>query len=151
MFSWGDGGSLLLGFILAWCFIALGSDYQEGSVRAFMPMTAVWLLAVPLLDTTTLMWSRWRSGRSAFAADQYHLHHAFLRAGFSVDETWVNITLLATVLAGVGVLFEISGAPEYVSFWAFMTVAFAYYAYIKRSWRTQRFLTRNFIYNDFEL
>ncbi len=147
----GDGGSLLLGFILAWCFIALGSDHQEGSVRAFMPMTAVWLLAVPLLDTTTLMWIRWRSGRSAFSADQHHLHHAFLRAGFSVDETWVNITLLATVLAGVGVLFEISGAPEYVSFWAFMVVAFSYYAYIKRSWQTQRFLTRNFIYNDFEL
>jgi UDP-GlcNAc:undecaprenyl-phosphate GlcNAc-1-phosphate transferase len=147
----GDGGSLLLGFILAWCFIALGSDHKEAGVRAFMPITAVWLLAVPLLDTTTLMWSRWRSGRSAFSADQNHLHHAFLRAGFSVGETWVNITLLAIVLAAVGILFEISGAPGYVSFWTFMVVAFAYYAYIKKSWETQRFLTRNFIYNDFEL
>lgn len=147
----GDGGSLLLGFILAWCFIALGSDYKEVNARTFMPMTAVWLIAVPLLDASTLIWSRWRYGRSAFSADQNHLHHAFLRAGFSVGETWVSITLLALVLAGVGILFDISGAPDYVSFWTFMVVAFAYYAYIKRSWRTQRFLTRNFIYNDFEL
>ena len=97
----GDGGSLLLGFILAWCFVALGSDHNEAGTRAFMPMTAVWLLAVPLLDTTTLMWSRWRSGRSAFSADQNHLHHAFLRAGFSVGETWMNIILLAVMLAGL--------------------------------------------------
>jgi len=146
----GDGGSLLLGFILAWCFIALGSDHKEASERAFMPMTAVWLLAVPLLDTTTLMWNRWRSGRSAFSADQYHLHHAFLRAGFSVEQTWLRVTLLALVLGGVGILFDLVGAPGYVSFWVFMVVAFSYYAYTKRCWQTQRFLTRNFIYNDFE-
>jgi UDP-GlcNAc:undecaprenyl-phosphate GlcNAc-1-phosphate transferase len=147
----GDGGSLLLGFILAWCFISLGSDHGADSERAFMPMTAVWLLAVPLLDTTTVMWRRWRSGRSAFSADQNHLHHAFLRAGFSVRETWINITFLAIVCSGLGLLFEILVVPSYVSFWTFMIFAFSYYAYIKRSWETQRFLNRNFIYNDFEL
>ena len=114
-------------------------------------MTAVWLLAVPLLDTSTLMWRRWRDGRSAFSADQNHLHHAFLRAGFSVGQTWASMTLLAIALAAVGILFEISGVPEYVSFWTFMVVAFGYYAYLRRSWETQRFLTRNFIYNDFEV
>ena len=146
----GDGGSLVLGFILAWSFISLGSDYNETGARAFMPMTAVWLLAVPLLDTTTLMWRRWRDGCSAFSADQHHLHHAFLRAGFSVEQTWLRVTLLALVLGGVGVLFELAGAPDYVSFWAFIVVAFGYYAYIKHAWQTQRFLARNFIFNDFE-
>jgi UDP-GlcNAc:undecaprenyl-phosphate GlcNAc-1-phosphate transferase len=147
----GDGGSLVLGFILAWSFIALGSGHNETGTRAFMPMTAVWLLTVPLLDTTTLMWRRWRDGRSAFSADQNHLHHAFLRAGFSVGETWVSITLLALVLAGVGVLFELARVPDYISFWTFMAVAISYSSYMKKSWQTQRFLTRNFIYNDFEL
>jgi UDP-GlcNAc:undecaprenyl-phosphate GlcNAc-1-phosphate transferase len=146
----GDGGSLVLGFILAWSFISLGSDYNETGARAFMPMTAVWLLAVPLLDTTTLMWRRWRDGCSAFSADQHHLHHAFLRAGFSVEQTWLRMTLLALVLGGVGVLFELAGAPDYVSFWTFMVVAFSYYAYIKHAWEAQRFLARNFIFNDFE-
>lgn len=144
----GDGGSLLLGFILAWCFISLGSDHN--GVRAFIPMTAVWLLAVPLLDTSTLIWRRWRSGRSALTADLNHLHHALLRAGFSVGQAWLIITLLALVLGGVGMLFELAGVPAYISFWAFMAVAFSYYGYMKKSWQTQRFIGRNFIYNDFD-
>jgi len=141
----GDAGSLLLGFILAWCFIGLGS----GEGRAFMPMTAVWLFALPLLDTTTLMWRRWRSGESAFAADQYHLHHAFLRAGYSVGETWIAITLLALTLAGVGVLFELGGVADYISFYAFMAFAFVYYFYMMHSWTKQRFFGRDFIYHEF--
>ncbi len=146
----GDGGSLLLGFILAWSFISLGSDHNVAGVRAFMPMTAVWLLAVPLLDTTTLMWRRWRSGRSAISADQNHLHHAFLRAGYSVGQTWLIITLAALLLGGVGVVFELTHVPDYISFWTFMAAAISYSTYMKKSWQTQRFLTRNFIYNDFD-
>ena len=141
----GDAGSLLLGFILAWCFIALGS----GQDRAYTPMTAVWLFALPLLDTTTLMWRRWRSGESAFAADQYHLHHAFLRAGYSVVETWIAITLLALVLAGVGVLFELGGVADYVRFYVFMALAFVYYFYMRHSWTKQRFFGRDFVYHEF--
>jgi UDP-GlcNAc:undecaprenyl-phosphate GlcNAc-1-phosphate transferase len=146
----GDSGSMLLGFILAWCFIALGNDINETGERAFMPITAVWLLAVPLLDTTTQMWRRWRAGKSPLNADQFHLHHAFLRAGYSVGDTWFNIMLMALVLGGVGVLFEIAGVPDYLSFWTFMAFAFAYYFYMRRSWTIQRFLGRDFIYNDFD-
>ena len=144
----GNSGSMMLGFILAWCFIALGNDHNEGGQRAFMPMTAVWLFAVPLLDTTTQIWRRWRAGLSPFDADQKHLHHAFLRAGYSTGEAWLNITLLAAVLGGLGVLLDISGLPEYLSFWIFLAFAFAYYFYIRHGWAKQRFLGRNFVYND---
>jgi len=147
----GDSGSTLLGFILAWCFIALGSDTNEAGLRAFMPMTAVWLFAVPLLDTTTQIWRRWRAGESAFSADQYHLHHAFLRAGYGVGQTWLNMVLLVLLLAAVGILFELAGAPDYLSFWVFMAVAFTFYGYMKRSWEQQRFLGRDFVYHEFIL
>jgi UDP-GlcNAc:undecaprenyl-phosphate GlcNAc-1-phosphate transferase len=143
----GDAGSLMLGFILAWCFIRLGS----GDHRAFSPMTAVWLFAIPLLDTSTLMWLRWREGKSPFAADQKHLHHAFLRAGYSVAQTWLAITALAVLFAGVGVVLEISGAPEYFSFYTFMVFALTYYFYVKHSWAAQRFAGRHFIHHDFEI
>jgi len=141
----GDAGSLFLGFVLAWSFIRMGS----GQERAFIPMTAVWLIAVPLLDTTTLIWRRWRSGESAFAPDQYHLHHAFLRAGYSIGQTWLGITVLALVLAGVGVLFELTGVPDYISFYLFIAFAFCYYFYISHSWTAQRLFGREFIYHDF--
>ena len=144
----GDSGSALLGFLLAWCFIALGNDQAYLATRAFMPMTAVWLIAVPLLDTSTLIWKRWREGRSAFSADQHHLHHAFLRAGFSVGQTWVAMTGLALICAVIGVAFEVAGAPDYLSFWTFIALAFGYYFYMRRSWNQQRFLGRHFIYNE---
>ena len=146
----GDSGSTLLGFVLAWCLVAMGNDNNEVGQRAFIPMTAVWFVAIPLLDTTTLIWRRWRSGSSAFAADQQHLHHAFLRAGFSTTETWLSIMLMAVVLAGAGALLEVSSLPEYCSFYAFIALAIAYYFYIRRTWAIQRFLGRDFIYNDFD-
>ena len=141
----GDAGTLMLGFLLAWCFIRLGN----GPSRAFMPMTAVWLFALPLLDTSTVIWRRWREGRSAFSADQNHLHHAFLRAGFSVEQTWARISLLALTLAVFGIGFELSRLPEWLSFYTFMVMAFGYYFYLKHSWATQRFLGRHFIHHDF--
>ena len=143
----GDSGSLMLGLLLAWCFIKLGS----GADRAFMPMTAVWLFSVPLLDTSTMIWLRWRDGRSALSADQHHLHHAFMRAGYSVGETWLAIMLLALVMAGIGIGFELSALPDWLSFYTFVGIGYSYYFYIKHSWASQRFLGRHFIHHDFEI
>jgi len=143
----GDSGSLMLGLLLAWCLVKLGS----GPGRAFMPMTAVWLFALPLLDTTTLIWRRWGEGRSAFSADQNHLHHAFLRAGFSVGGAWMAMIMFSLVLTGIGIGFEFGAFPDYVSFYSFMLLAFTYYFYMKHCWAAQRFLGRHFIHHDFTL
>jgi len=141
----GDSGSTLLGFLLAWSFIALGNDFNETGRRAYMPMTAVWLFAVPLMDTSTLIWRRVRGGRSPLSADQHHLHHAFLRAGYSTGQAWFGIIAFAVALAAVGTLFEISGLPDYFSFWAFVAVAMAYFLAIHHTWVHHRFLGRDFI------
>jgi len=143
----GDSGSLMLGLLLAWCLIKLGS----GPDRAFMPMTAVWLFGVPLLDTTTLIWRRWGEGRSAFSADQNHLHHAFLRAGFSVGGAWAAMVFFSLVMAAIGVAFEFSSLPDYLSFYTFMLLALIYYFYMRHSWAAQRFLGRHFIHHDFTI
>ena len=144
----GDSGSTFLGFFLAWCLIALGSDHNEAGQRAFMPMTAVWLFAIPLLDTTTVMWRRLKAGKSPFDADQHHLHHAFLRAGYTVRQTWLAMTGLAIVFAAIGLAFELTAAPDYLSFWCFMAFAVAFKIYINQTWYLQQFLGRDFIYNE---
>jgi uncharacterized membrane protein len=71
-----------------------------------------------------------------------------LRAGFTVGQTWLAMTLLALLCAGAGIAFEWAGAPDYLSFWTFIAVAFAYYFYMRRSWLQQRFLGRHFIFNE---
>lgn len=141
----GNSGSMMLGLILSFCLIRLGN----GPERAFMPMTAVWMFAVPLLDTSSLIWRRWGEGRSAFSADQGHLHHAFLRAGFSVNQTLAGTVLFAALLALMGIAIDRSDLPEYFSFYVFMMVAFTYYFYLKHCWGAQKFLGRHFIHHDF--
>ncbi len=140
----GDSGSVLLGFWLAWLFVDLGNGSRAGVERAFAPMTAVWIIGVPLLDTTRLMRNRWKAGKSAFEADRHHLHHAFLAAGFSVGQAWWGIVGLSAAFAAVGVAFEWLGVPEWARFYVFIAVGFVYLRVMKKAWSEGRFLGRDF-------
>jgi len=134
----GDSGSVFLGMFLAWQFIDLGN----GADRAFQPMTAVWLLGIPLLDTTRLMHDRWRRGRSPFAADQFHLHHAFLKAGFSVRQTWLAITGLVLLTTAIGLAGQILGWAEYLMFYGFIAFGLVYWGVMRHCWRGGHFFGR---------
>ena len=45
-----------------------------------------------------------RGGGSALRGDQHHLHHAFLRAGFSTGQAWFGIMAFAIALAGIALI-----------------------------------------------
>lgn len=135
----GDSGSVFLGLLLAWQFIDLGN----GDDRAFAPITAVWLLGIPLLDTTLLMVRRKLNGGSPFDADQHHLHHAFLRAGFSVTQTTIIITGLVLFTTTVGLAGHILAWPEYMMFYTYIVFGLVYYRTMSRCWRDHRFLGRD--------
>lgn len=135
----GDSGSGFLGLLLAWQFIDLGN----GTDRAFAPMTAVWLLGIPLLDTTLLMVRRKLNGGSPFTADQHHLHHAFLRAGFSVKQTTLIITGMVLATTTIGLTGQIRAWPEYLMFYAYIAFGLVYYRIMNRCWRDHRFLGRD--------
>ena len=135
----GDSGSVFLGMLLAWQLIDLGN----GDDRAFAPMTAVWLLGIPLLDTTLLMVRRKLNGGSPFAADQHHIHHAFLRAGFSVRQTTLIITGMVLVTTTIGLAGQILAWPEYLMFYAYIAFGLFYYRTMSRCWRDHRFLGRD--------
>jgi UDP-GlcNAc:undecaprenyl-phosphate GlcNAc-1-phosphate transferase len=134
----GDSGSIFLGMFLAWQFIDLGN----GDDRAFAPMTAVWLLGVPLVDTIRLMTQRWRRGDSSMQADQYHLHHAFLKAGFSVAQTGAGITVLVRFTTTIGLTGQVLGWPEYLMFYGYIAFGLVYLRIMRRCWHEGRFLGR---------
>jgi len=135
----GDSGSLFLGLFLAWQFIDLGN----GADRAFAPMTAVWLLGVPIADTIRLMTQRWHKGGSSMEADQFHLHHAFLKAGFSVNQTVAAITVLVLFTTTIGLTGQLLAWPEYLMFYGYITLGAFYFFIMHRCWRDGRFLGRN--------
>jgi UDP-GlcNAc:undecaprenyl-phosphate GlcNAc-1-phosphate transferase len=133
----GDAGSVLLGFALAWYAVSLAQVRE-----VFTPITAIWILAVPLMDTTALMIRRVLKGRSPFDADRNHLHHILQRAGFTPGQTVAIMYALAVLLAGVGVAGWWLGLPEYVMFYAFMALFGGYLYAMLHAWKLMRRVRR---------
>jgi len=96
----GDNGSMLLGFLFAWLLIAL----SQGPGRVITPVTALWLLSIPLMDTLGVMLRRIWLGKSPFRPDRHHLHHLFIRAGFRVQDIVYAIALIQLTLGAIGIL-----------------------------------------------
>jgi UDP-GlcNAc:undecaprenyl-phosphate GlcNAc-1-phosphate transferase len=106
----GDSGALLLGFILA-AISVQGLLKTAATVALFFPLL---VLAVPIVDTTFVVARRLKHGEKVFAPDQAHLHHRFLRRGFSEPRTAITIwgwcvSLAAAALATRFVPFRAHG------------------------------------------
>jgi len=92
----GDSGSMLLGFILAAVAIE-GLLKTAATVALFFPL---FVLAVPILDTSFVVARRLKHGESVFAPDQAHLHYRFLRRGFSQRRAALYLYAWCGILAG---------------------------------------------------
>ncbi|MCK6395849.1 MAG: undecaprenyl/decaprenyl-phosphate alpha-N-acetylglucosaminyl 1-phosphate transferase [Zoogloea sp.] len=96
----GDNGSMQLGFIFAWLLADLSQALP--AQRFVSPVTTLWLFAVPLIDTLSVMLRRLWMKRSPFRPDRNHLHHLFLRAGFRVQDTVAVLALAQLVFGAIG-------------------------------------------------
>lgn len=114
----GDAGSMLIGLTIVWLF--LHGSQQITSPQSFRPVTALWVIALPLADMASIMIRRIQEGRSPFSADRNHLHHILLRAGFSDRQTLVMLSVLSLVLTSIGLLGEWLNIPEVAMFLCFL-------------------------------
>jgi UDP-GlcNAc:undecaprenyl-phosphate GlcNAc-1-phosphate transferase len=92
----GDSGALLLGFVLATVSIQ-GLLKTAATVALFFPLFA---LAVPILDTTFVVARRLKHREKLYLPDQGHLHHRFLRRGFSQRRAVLYLYAWCIVLGG---------------------------------------------------
>jgi UDP-GlcNAc:undecaprenyl-phosphate GlcNAc-1-phosphate transferase len=83
----GDSGALLLGFVLA-AVAVQGLLKTAATVALFFPLL---VLAVPIVDTTFVVLRRLKHGEPVFEGDQAHLHHRFVRRGFSQSRATLTI------------------------------------------------------------
>lgn len=136
----GDAGSTLIGFTIIWNLM----EATQRPTQLIHPVTALWLIAVPLMDMVSIMYRRLRHGRNPFSADRQHIHHIIMRVGFSSRQALLIITLLALIFAAIGVGSELVGTiPEWLMMALFL-LAFAGYGYcLKHVWRIARFLRRS--------
>ena len=96
----GDSGALLLGFVLATLSVQ-GLLKTAATVALFFPLL---VLAVPIIDTSFVVARRVKHGQKVYEPDQAHLHHRFLRRGFSQRRAALTMwawcgTLAAAALA----------------------------------------------------
>src|ERR1700733_646978 len=93
----GDAGSQLLGFSIG----VLSVRATQGVASEVSTALPVLLLALPILDTLSVMVQRLSEGRSPFSADKNHIHHKLLALGFDHHEA---VMVIYTVQAALFVL-----------------------------------------------
>ncbi len=123
----GDTGGMILGMLIAWYSIKLGG----ASNSIIKPITAVWILAVPLLDMGSVMLLRLSQRKSPFHADQQHLHHVLLHAGYSVNQVVGIMSVFSLACGGIAIGAERQGISQVAMFLAFLVLWAAYVMALK--------------------
>ena len=127
----GDAGSMLIGFTVIW-FLLLST--QQGDTAPLRPVTALWLIAVPLMDMAAIMIRRIRRGDSPFKPDREHLHHIFQRLGLNNTQILCAICAIAIAYAAFGIYAEIVGIPEWIMLALFLVCFFIYQLLLSKVW-----------------
>ncbi|HEX7626345.1 MAG TPA: MraY family glycosyltransferase [Gaiellaceae bacterium] len=114
----GDSGALLLGYTLATISVQ-GLLKTAALATLVLPLL---VLAVPVLDTSFVVAKRLKNRQPIYVADARHLHHRFMRLGFSqrraVGTLWAWCAVLA--LAALATRFA---QPHHHGHWSLTNVA----------------------------
>lgn len=95
----GTSGSMFMGFILAVLAIFAGAKIA----------TTMMVLAVPIIDTLWVLGERIYFKKSAFEADQRHLHFRLLKLGWSIRKIFLFYFLLTFSVAALSLKMRATG------------------------------------------
>lgn len=126
----GDAGSMFVGLTIVWLLV----DHTQGAEPSFRPITAVWLIGLPLMDMAAIMFRRLRKGQSVLKPDRKHLHNIFMRAGFSAKQSLISILMLSACYCAFGVVGEVLAISESIMFWTFVACLVVYTYVLMNIW-----------------
>jgi len=126
----GDAGSMFIGFVLAFSLIEL-SQGQGDNASVIQPVSVIWCVAFPVIDTLTVIVKRLMSGRSPFSPDRGHFHHLLMDKGMAPQQALLLIIFAALGLAVLGWLLQLF-APQ-LSAVAFVAITLIYMHWVRRS------------------
>lgn len=134
----GDAGSMMIGLTVIWLLV-LGTQNGEPSFR---PVTALWMIAIPLMDMFSVMHRRIKKGKSPLSADRDHLHHIFLRFGFTSKTALIVIGMASAVFAAIGLIGEYWQVPEFIMLFLFIVFFILYDYMFMHVWKISRWLRK---------
>lgn len=123
----GDGGSVTLGFLVTASLVY----FSQGDQALILPVTALWLVTLPLMDMLATMLRRARRGHSLMEADRSHLHHTLMDMGLSPRQTLKVLVSYAAVCALAGLALE--RVPEYFSLACYFLLFIGHCAFVIKS------------------
>jgi len=97
----GDAGALFLGVLLATLIVQFQPNTQTQIGSFFTP---IFMLLIPILDTTVAVLSRIRRHISPFQGGQDHLSHRLIRSGFSRKQSAFILWTLSAFFAGLSIV-----------------------------------------------
>ena len=101
-------------------------------------MTIAWIMAVPIFDTISLMIRRILKGRNPMAADREHLHHIFLRAGFTSCRAALLVSGVSFAFGAYGVLGWWNEFPKWLMWGPLLGAFGAHYLFVRHAWRATK-------------
>ena len=129
----GDSGSNLIGFWVAWSAVYA----SQNSYYDMNPITAIWFVAIPLLDCIGLIFSRIKKGNSFASAGRDHIHHKLMYK-FSPEFTFIIILLISFVTGFFGIYLQ-NNFATWISVLLFLIYSAGYflfaYAYNNRNYQ----------------
>jgi UDP-GlcNAc:undecaprenyl-phosphate/decaprenyl-phosphate GlcNAc-1-phosphate transferase len=101
----GDGGSLMLGFLMATAGILLiETSNNIKTVRTdYVIVLCTGMLLIPVFDSLRVYLGRIKRGSSPFAADKTHLHHLLIHTGLNHRQAarFIHCFQLLIILSGL--------------------------------------------------
>lgn len=92
----GDGGSLVVGYMLAVAAVLTTYIYPEQQQTPFGIMVPLVVFAVPLYDFISVLVRRYRRGLSIFRSDRGHFSHRLVQLGLTPTAAVLTIYLATT-------------------------------------------------------
>ncbi len=102
----GDSGSQLVGFAIAFYTVHFIWQFEHHSPLPIWVKTYVlmMILAIPFIDTFTVVFNRIRSKQSPAKGGKDHTTHHMVYAGHSEKQTWLFYWITALILGAQGLL-----------------------------------------------
>ena len=111
----GDGGSLITGMLVAILtleFLHLQDQLAATSIYAMkgVPIVAISILILPLIDTIRVFILRLTGGRSPLHPDRQHIHHKLIDAGYSHSQATSILVVINTIFVLIAFGFHFVGS-----------------------------------------
>ncbi|MCL6618296.1 MAG: undecaprenyl/decaprenyl-phosphate alpha-N-acetylglucosaminyl 1-phosphate transferase [Thermomonas hydrothermalis] len=134
----GNAGSAMLGLVIAWISFRL----TQTPAHPVIPVLALWMLPVPVIDCLVLIVRRLQEGRSPFSAGRDHIHHIMQDAGFGPTRAALHLTWFSLLCGLVAAVLKRMQVPPPLLLLGFVALTVAWYLLSRRRERAVAFFRR---------